>query len=258
VKRLFQKKNILSVVSCTLFSLFIFATWSLGQQNGRIVMVTEEWPPFRINDDSSPSGFRGIDIDIVNALSEKLGVTIEIQRYPWARALEFMRSGQADMITGIAYAADREQFIYYIPLSYYAVRPVFYTQKGKGSQFQSYQDLYGPSTGYSLNSVYFEPFDSDTKINKMGLSTEIQLLKVLALGRLDIIIGTDPNVSYDISRLGYQEKLEPTSYQPPDKTELFIAISRKSPAMAQAQNIETALRTMLSDGTIDEIIMKYR
>ena len=113
-------------------------------------MVTEEWPPFRINDESSSSGFRGIDIDIVNTLSEKLGVKIEIQRHPWAMSLALMRSGQADMITGAAYTVDRESFVNYIPISYSAVRPVFYTQKGKGSQIQSYQDLYGPSVGYSL------------------------------------------------------------------------------------------------------------
>ena len=257
MKKKLQLRYFSPVISYTFFFLLIFSTWSLGQ-DPRIVMVTEEWPPFRINDESSPSGFRGIDIDIVNTLSEKLGIKIEIQRHPWARALELMRSGQADLIAGAARTTERESFIYFIPISYSAVRPIFYTLKGKGSQIQSYQDLYGPSVGYSLNSAYFEPFDSDAKIKKMGLSTESQLLKVLALKRLDMIIGTDPNITYDVARLGYQEVLEPTAYQPPDKIELFVALSRKSPVMAQARDIELALGTMLSDGTINEIMKKYR
>jgi polar amino acid transport system substrate-binding protein len=221
-------------------------------------MVTEQWPPFRINDEKSPSGFRGIDIDITNKLSEALGITIEIQHHPWARALELMRSGQADMITGIAYTPERETFMHYVPISYYSVRPVFYTQKGKGHLTQSYNDLYGPSVGYSLNSAYFEPFNSDTKINKVGLSKEEQLLQVLALGRIDIIIGTDPNISYDVARLGYRDVLEPTTYQPPNKTELFIALSRKSRAIDIAVDIEKVLRLLKANGYIDKIIKTYR
>ena len=183
-----------SYLLITGFVLFflLFSPHAGLSRNEQIIMVTEAWPPFRINDKNSPSGFSGIDIDITNKLSEAIGITIDIQRHPWARALELMRSGQADMVTGIAYTAERETYLHYVPISYYAVRPVFYTQKGKGRLIRSYQDLYGPSVGYSLNSAYFEPFNSDDRINKVGLSTEVQLLQVLALGRIDITIGTDP------------------------------------------------------------------
>jgi len=83
-------------------------------------------------------------------------------------------------------------------------------------------------------------------------------MKVLALERIDITIGTDPNISYDVARLGYRDILEPTSYQPPNKTELFIALSRKSGAMDFAQEIEQALRRLMTNGTIDKIINSYR
>jgi len=246
-----------SVIGFVLFFLLILPARG-DSQNTRMIMVTEHWPPFRIEDQNSPSGFRGIDIDITHKLSEAIGITFEIQGHPWARALEQMRNGQADMITGIAYTLEREAFLYYVPVSYYAVRPVFYTQKGKGHLIQSYGDLHGPSVGYSLHSAYFEPFDSDAQIHKLGLSTEVQLLHVLALGRIAVTIGTDPNISYEIARLGYKGVLEPTQYQPPNKTELFIALSRKSPAMAISQKIEQALRRLMRDGTIEEIIHAYR
>ena len=255
-----QKHLEISLISTCYFALFLcfaFPFCSFGQDT-RLVMVTEHWPPFRINDDTSPSGFRGIDIEIMDALSTKLAITIEIQRHPWARALELIRIGQADMITGIAYTLEREGFMHYIPTSYAAVQAVFYTQRGKGATIRSYQDLYGPTVGYSLHSSYFQPFDADTEIKKRGLSSELQLLKMLALGRLDVIIGTDPNVSYDIAQLGYRNALEPTTYQPPDKTELFIALSRKSPALARAKEIEQALLHLLEEGTIEAILKKYR
>jgi polar amino acid transport system substrate-binding protein len=97
-----------------------------------------------------------------------------------------------------------------------------------------------------------------SKINKTGLSTEVQLLQVLALGRIDVIIGTDPNLSFEVARLGYQDVLEPTTYQPSEKTELFIALSRKSRAMSLAPEIEQALRGLMTNGAIDNIINSYR
>jgi len=241
-----------------LFLFLLLPGWA-SSQGARMVMVTEQWPPFRLNDEKSPSGFRGIDIDIVQKLADELGITIEIQRHPWARALEMMRNGQADMVTGAARTAEREVFMHYVPVSYYAVRPVFYTQKGKGQLVNSYQDLYGKSIGYSLHSAYFEPFNSDSRLKKVGISTESQLLHVLALNRLELVIGTEPNISYDRARLGYVEVLEPTAYQPPDKTELFIALSRKSKnAMEYGPEVERILRAFMADGTLEAILRQYR
>lgn len=112
-----QKPQVLFFLSSLRFSLLfllVLPAWAF-EQNTRINMVTEHWPPFRINDANSPSGFRGIDIDITQQLSELLKIKIDIQRHPWARALESMRSGQADMVTGIARTPERETFMHYIP-----------------------------------------------------------------------------------------------------------------------------------------------
>lgn len=246
-----------AILRLAMIFLLLLPEVVMGQKD-RLVMVTEEWPPFRINDPQSPSAFKGIDIDIVERLATELGITIEIQRHPWARALEMMRDGRADMVTGAARTPEREVFMHYVPVSYCAVRPVFFTQKGKGTTIRSYRDLYGKNIGYSFLSAYFEPFNSDSKLNKIGLSTEQQLLQVLALKRLDLVIGTDPNISYDVARLGYVDQLEPTVYTPSEKTELFFTLSRKSPFIDLAPRIEAILRALLADGSIKKILERYR
>lgn len=248
------------VFQCALAAAILLCTpcGTSFAQDKPLIMVTEQWPPFRISDPAAPAGFRGIDVDLIDKLATVIKRPILIQRHPWARALEQMRNGQADLITGIARTPEREGFMYFVPVSYCAVRPVFYTQKGKGRLVQSYEDLYGPSVGYSLKSAYFEPFNSDTRIQKLGLSNEEQLLRVLALGRVDLIIGTEPNLSYDIARLEYQELLEPTVYQPPQKTDLFIALSRKSTVMNLSEEIEKALRDLTASGTVNTILETYR
>lgn len=223
-----------------------------------LVMVTEVWPPFRMNDERSASGFAGIDIDLTTALAERLGVPIDIRRVPWARALEMMRNGQADLITGIAYTDERAAFLRYAPTSYASVRPMFLARKGQGGQIGSYDDLMGKSIGMSTNSAYFPRFNADAELNKVGLSTELQILQMLAAGRIDLAIGTDPNLSYDLARLGLKDALEPTAWQPDYRTELYVAVSAHSPAAALVGRIDEAIKAMLADGTVEGILRRYR
>lgn len=250
-------RPVISALRILFLLLLVFPTHG-HSENTHIIMVTEDWPPFRISDDASPSGFRGIDIDIADKIAEAIGCTIEIRHHPWARALEQMKSGQADLITGVAYTEERAAFLHYIPVAYSEVRPVFITSKSKASTISTYADLHGPSIGYSLNSVYFEPFDSDPRINRVSFSTEAQLLKVMALERIDVIVGTDPNISYEIKRLNYGAQLTPTAYQPDEKTQLYFALSRKSPAMELAEKIESVLQQLVNTGAIDAIQNAYR
>ncbi len=238
--------------------VFVLLLASTLSAQTTLVMVTETWPPFRMDETPERPDLSGIDIDIVRQLEKALGVKIEIKRHPWGRSLEMMKAGQVDMITGIAWTAERSAFMEYVPTSYYAVQPVLYTQKGKGASIRTYGDLTGRSIGQSKNSAYFEPYNSDAALQKINLSTETQIIQMLALGRLDLAIGTDPNISWDINRLGFGTVLEPTAYRPPVKTDLFIAFSKKSPAAALAPRFDEAVRRMLADGTIDRIAAKYR
>ncbi len=234
---------------------------SIGAQASQattLIMVTEVWPPFRMDDAASPSGLTGIDIDLCIALEKRLGIRIDIRRVPWARALDMMRSGQADLITGIARTGERELFLHYLPTSYSVVRPMFFAPKGQGALVRSYEELYGKSIGISTNSAYFPRFNADAGLNKQSLSTEAQILQMLALKRIDLAIGTDPNLSWDIARLGLKDAIEPTAWQPEERTELFLALSKKSPAAALLERMDAALRAMIADGSMDAIKAAYR
>jgi len=218
----------------------------------------ETWVPFRIADSSSASGFKGLDIEILNELSEKLKIKIQVRRSPWARSLENIKTGESDIITGVAYTDERAEYIDYVEPSYYSVNPVFYVQKGKGHLIKKYSDLYSCSIGYSIKSAYFEPFNSDSKLNKVELSTETQLIKMLVLGRVDVIIGTNPNLAYDLLQSGNSLKVEPVYYIPPKTTKLYIGLSKKSPLTARKKDIEKVINDMLRENRIKKIMTNYR
>ncbi len=133
----FLKRSILFIAS-----IVVFCTPCLAEMN-EITVVTETWPPFRIADETSDCEYSGIDVDLLKDIAERLNVTFTIRRLPWARCLVFMETGQADLITGLAYTPEREQYIHYSEMPYYQVSPAFFVPKGKGHLIKRYADHQG-------------------------------------------------------------------------------------------------------------------
>ena len=224
----------------------------------RVLMVTDTWPPFRMEETSFGTIKDGIDFQIIRRIGDELGLELEIQYHPWARALAMLRSGQADIMTGVAYSPERDEYLRYVPTAYAAVRPVFYTRTGMAASLRSYDDLAGKTIGQSASSVYFEPYDSDATLGKLSLQYEEQVLRMLALGRIDVAVGTEPNIGWDALRLGLSGQVEPALFRPDASTELFIVVSERSPLVARSGEIDAILRSMLASGEIDAIMAAYR
>lgn len=229
-----------------------------GAQENTCTLVTEIWPPFRIEDISAEKGYGGIDIDLANELEKRMNISIDLVFCSWARALEEIKTGKADLILGLAYSEQRAEYTSYVPTSYASVEPVFYTGRGKRQTVKTYDNLSGLDIGLSRASVYFEPFNSDESLNKIYLTTEKQILDMLVLGRIDLGVGTNPNMAYDIARFGYRDKLELTDYRPEHSTKLYLGISKRSVRLSMTDAFDKALKDILEDGTMEKILSKYR
>ncbi|MBW1898484.1 MAG: amino acid ABC transporter substrate-binding protein [Deltaproteobacteria bacterium] len=236
--------------------IIIYSAPCLAKMN-EIIIATEVWPPFRIADKTSEYQYSGIDLDLLKEVTKRLNVTFKIKHLPWARCLDFMKSGKADIITGLAYTPERAQYIRYSAIPYYVASPAFYLQKGKGHLIKKYEDLNPFTIGYSINSAYFEPFNSDKALKKFGVSTEVQLIKMLAYGHIDVIIGTDCNVEHDIAKLGLKNKIEKAHYIPDKKIELYIGISKKSEFSKRYDELNRIIKELVETGSVDKISKKY-
>nr|WP_227002218.1 transporter substrate-binding domain-containing protein [Aeromonas schubertii] len=103
-----------------------------------LVVAMDEWPPFRMMQEGQ---FRGLDVDILEAMAERAGVEVTIRRYPWGRALSFMQSGKVDLMMGLARTPERERYIDYLEPSYYQCRPAFYGPPEVAQRVHRYEDL---------------------------------------------------------------------------------------------------------------------
>jgi len=220
------------------------------------VIGTDPWPPFTIMEKGVPSG---IDVDFLKEIEKRLpDVTFRFEEIPWVRALHYMETGRIDAITGLAKRPDREKYITYTSPPYYSdCSSRFYMRKGLGQYIKQYEDLYHFEVGYVVNSAYFDPFDTDEKLNKYSVTHEEQLLKMLGNGRLDVIIGTNCQVDYDIKLSGLLGRFEQAEYRPGNNVHLYLGLSKKSAITEILPQLNQVIQQLKDEGVIDKIAEKY-
>lgn len=231
-----------------LLTTMIFAT-------DTVTVATVIWAPFRIGTDHSVES--GIDIDILEEIGEEMNIHFEWKLYPWARCLLSMEMGKIDIMTGIAYTEERAQYITYTDNPYYACHPAFFRLQDAPFVVNSYQDLANKKIGYSRSSAYFEPFDSDTSLRKVDVHGEEQLLQMLLHQRIDLFVGTDIQVEYDIAEQQLKKEITKVQYVPNSPIRLFCGVSKKSEFSKLWSEFNKILNRMIESGKIDSIAKEY-
>ncbi|HSC82615.1 MAG TPA: transporter substrate-binding domain-containing protein [Pseudomonas sp.] len=239
-----------------LASLLWLPLLAVGAESAPLhVAIDDNWPPFRMSDASGK--LHGLDIDLLDELSRRTGLRFEIQVVPWARALAAVRHGQAQMITGLARTAERETYIDYLQPSYYACSPRFYGPPQQARAISAYSQLRGPRIGYVLESAYFPAFDADSALTKVGVKNEQQLLEMQLHGRVDLLVGTDCQLDYQLRDPQLARQLVKLAYRPEATTQLFIGFSRQEARPREQALIGTALRQLLAEGWLKQAARRY-
>lgn len=219
-------------------------------------VMTDLWPPFRMQ--GADGALQGLDIDLLNQLSQRTGLRFTVQRAPWARGLAALEQGRADLMTGLAKTPEREAYIDYLPQPYYGCSPRFYTTPERAPILRDYGQLAGLNVGYVLESAYFEPFDSDRDLNKVAVTTETQLLDMLVRGRLQAVIGTDCQVDYQLRDPQWVNRVVKAAYRPTARTELYIGFSRQRGLSAEYRKLSEALGQLQAEGWIAQAARRYQ
>ncbi|BBR40254.1 ABC transporter substrate-binding protein [Aeromonas veronii] len=220
-----------------------------------LTVATDLWPPFRI---LQPDGrFYGLDMDILQQLESRSGIRFKVKRMPWGRALKQMQTGRVDLMIGLAYTAERAQFIDYLQPPYYQCWPAFYGKPVNVARIHQYRDLQGVKVGYVLNSAYFEPFNSDSRLDKHGVPTEEQLLRMVQRGHLPLMIGTDCQVDYALSQ-GNANRVSKADYRPASPVTLYLGMSKHSPHQSLRQPLLVALQNLVASGEISVMAKRYQ
>ncbi len=240
---------------CLAVLLFLFQRPSLSSEEILRFPVTD-WQPFSIGKEPP---YAGIDVDVARVIAQRMQLTLELYACPFKRCLKQIEVGTLDMMSGVAFNEERATYMDYIRETPYGqVSVAFYVRTGQADQVSSYEDLGKHTIGMVRGSHYFERFNSDEMLRKYKAPTEAFLLPMLAGGRLGVIIGTNPNLDYQILQGGYKGQFEEARFNPQIQVPIYFAISNKSPLRKYKDKFHRILEDMKNDGTLENIYAKYR
>jgi len=215
-----------------------------------------DWQPFTIGKEAP---FGGIDVDIAREIAKRLNLNLDLRACPFRRCLRLAERGVIDMISGIAFNKKRSKYLDYLrERPYGKVSVAFYVRTGHAGLISSYEDLREHMVGMVRGSHYFDRFNKDESVRKYQAATEAVLLPMLAGDRLSVIVGTNPNLDYQILKAGYKGQFESVEYNPQQEVPIYFALSRKSPLKRYKHEIAAAFDDMRSDGTLEIIYSKYK
>jgi PAS domain S-box-containing protein len=109
--------------TCLIFILFASLYQPLHTQNLEYVVGGDfDYAPFTFIDNTGNP--KGLEIDVLEAISASTGIQFDIQLSRWDSALSYIQSGKTDIITGIIFSEEREKFLdFTIPIhtEYYSI-----------------------------------------------------------------------------------------------------------------------------------------
>ena len=226
-------------------------------------LASLEWEPY-IGKRMPDQGYAAV---LVRAAFADQGVKVEIEFYPWARALHLARTGELDGLMPEYFDASRET-----EFQYSAAFPggplVLYKRRSDAVAFSidpvKQQDVallalkakrFGVVRGYLNTPV----FDAATYLVKEAANDDATNLRKLVYGRIDLAV-IDRRVAEHLIRTEYPDYALRIVPMAPALAEnmLYIAFSRKARHMREAlATFNQGLAAMREDGRVDALYKQY-
>ena len=224
-------------------------------QAGKLHMATNAaFPPYEMTDDSG--GFEGIDVEIAEKIAAKLGLELVVDDMDFSSVLTSVQGGKADIaMAGLTVTPDRQKNVDFTDSYATGVQVVIVPED---SDIKTIDDLakdkmIGTQEGttgfiYCSDTPENGGFGEDHVIAYTNGATAIQ---ALLAGKVNaVIIDSQPAKEFVAANDGL--KILETEFVSEDYA---IGVSKDNPELLEAVN--NALKELIEDGTVQEILDKY-
>jgi len=150
---------------------------------------------------------RGPLISVLDTAAQRLGLRIEWRYAPFVRSLEDLKSGRIDLVPRVLFTQARTAYVHYLPAIGTQRKSIrFIVKPGQESALRRYADLRGRVIGAKRGTAYFEPFDSDDRLNKSLVTDDYLLAGMFRAGRLDALAVLDAEaIEAQFRRIGFSD-----------------------------------------------------
>ena len=239
-----------SIVLALVMSVCVFAGCSSNEaeKSNVLTMATSaDFPPYEYYENDE---IVGIDIDIMNAVCEKIGMELEPQDMSFDSVIGAAQTGKTDIaMSGITITEDRKNMVdFTIPYTSTAQSIIVVA----GGEISAKADLEGKKIGVQINTTgdtqVTEEFGDDAVDRFQNGALAVESLKN---GKVDCVV-IDGEVAKALVDANEGLEIIADAYS---IEEYAIAIAKENTELLE--KINGALEELLKDGTIDGIIKKY-
>jgi polar amino acid transport system substrate-binding protein len=241
----------------TLFSLILFFQSGVEAAQRTIKIVYfENFPPYSWLEHGK---MRGMLIDVVTeAIEKRMGIKVEHEGYPWGRAQQMVKNGEADAFITIP---TPERLEYTIASREPVVIATFkpFTWAGNPiipevSKARKLSDLKKYKHGTYIGAGW-----ARQKLAGMDVEWFANLdvcLTALKAGRFDLIIDSIHVVRYNIKKLGFRSDIVEIPWVV-ERVPWTLCVGKQSDMALRMAEFEKTMKAMRKDGSWRKIINRY-
>ena len=221
---------------------------------GELHMATNAaFPPYEmVADDGS---FEGIDVEIAGAIAEKLGLKLVVDDMDFGSIITAVQTGKEDIaMAGLTVTDERKENVDFTDSYATGVQVVIVTED---SDIASIDDLEGKQIGCQESTTGYI-YCSDTpenggygEENVTAFPNGANAVQALISGKVDCVV-IDSQPAQEFVKQNEGLKILDTEFVTEDYA---IGVSKDNTALRDAVN--TALKELIDDGTVQSILDKY-
>lgn len=225
------------------------STYQQVQESGTLTVGTEgTYRPFSYHEGNELTGY---DIEVIEAVGEKLGVEVEFEETQWDGIFAGLDAKRFDVIANQVSVNEQREEKYLLSTPYTVSNGVIVT-KSDNTEITSFESLKGKSTAQSLTSNWYETA-KDAGANVQAVEGWAQAVTLLKQGRVDATI--NDKLTYLDSQKNQPDDAIKIAAESDDKSEVAVAMRKDDTELHEA--INKALDELRQDGTLAELSDKY-
>ena len=248
MKKIFAMILAAMMLVCSLSGCSTSENDGLTIEKGKLIMSTNaEFPPYEMTTDDG--SFAGIDIEIAQAIANKLGLELVIDDMGFDAAMQAVQNGQSDIcMAGLTVDNDRLKVMDF-SVTYATGKQVIIVKEGSDVTLDNLGSKLIGTQKATTSNIYCT--DDYGEAHVVGYDSSITAVQALLNGQVDCVV-VDSAPAQELVKVHASLVILETEYVTEDYA---IAVDKGNTELLNA--INEALNALIADGTVQNIINKY-
>lgn len=224
-----------------------------------LTVRADEWMPVNGDPAAERAGFA---IDLLRAVFEPLGMSVDYRLSGWSRSLDLVRSGEIDCIVG-AFKPEAPELVYpETPLGYDVT--AFYVRSDDDWRYHGIESLSGRQIATIADYSYGEPVDGWLSENSgqvqvmHGLKPLARNLQKLLSGRVDVLVESPLIMDWMLRSQGLAASVREAGRANMAYTPLWLACSpRRARSTDLVRLFDEGIARLEATGDIIPLMARY-